>query len=155
MRARLRPITVTVRPKVLVGFEWLCIEAFPRELWGALIGFRAGNHAEITEIWLPGESGTPNAVEVKDHWLVEAEAHASEVGAELIGDIHSHPWTWEERSHWRDKPGRNQSESDLDFAPQWDALAGIVNVLQSKSGALRASTRIWGPTIPVVMRRSR
>lgn len=152
VRRTLKPLLVIGCRPVIKEFECAAIAAFPNEKWGALIGHRDGQTIRVIDAFVPDRNGATEELPVSllNGWFLAADEHAREISAEVVGDIHSHPWTWAEIQKWSSgPPERQQSESDLGYAPGWDALAGVTNVLQNKRGKLRASTRIWGPMVPV------
>jgi hypothetical protein len=143
---------------VIEDFKRAAKAAFPRETYGILIGFDERSAAQrtivITEIYIPdgvGKFCKAGIVNVQSEWFCAAEEEARGVGAGLVGDIHSHPWTYREWSAIDGVPGRQRSESDHD-AVAWDKIAGICRVYETSTGRLRASVRFWPPVVPVKLK---
>ena len=151
----MKPILVECPRRLIEGFKREAKRVFPKETYALLIGFDeespAGRRVSITEIYYPEDAErfcTTQRANWQDAWLVDAAEHAKDVGAELVGDIHSHPWT---RAEWQaidGIPGRQMSEDDYDKF-KWNRIAGICRVYETRTGKLRASVRFWPPLTPV------
>ncbi len=135
-------------------------EMFPRETWGYLLGRRAGNTFEVEELFVPDGDELDRAakttrINIGAHWELEAMEYAKENGLQIVGTVHSHPWTVRELKLYRQvigTPDRSQSESDFETYPARLWVYGVCRVLQEKGGRLRSSVRFWGPMIPVEVR---
>jgi proteasome lid subunit RPN8/RPN11 len=139
-------LTIRAPRHVIERFKRDARLAFPHEAYAVLIGHEEADVVEITELWTPDHVGKcfSGRVDIHPLWFVEAEEFARDIGAVVVGDIHSHPY-----QHGVQGCGHEQSECDLDYAPHWQKIAGICRVTQSRAGRLRASVRFWGPLIPV------
>jgi hypothetical protein len=126
-----KAITVRCPRRLVEQFKRAAKAVFPLEKYALLIGTdeRSGARRTITvtEIYCPEGADDfckSGLVRVQGEWIAAAADHARESGAELVGDIHSHPWTYREWSAIDGVPGRQRSESDHDAAT-WDKIAGI------------------------------
>jgi len=132
-------ITVEISRRITEQFKKAAKLAFPKETFAYLIGHDAGTQLAVEELYFPDDVEqhcTEDAVHVQPHWLVDAQTHARETAAEVIGDIHSHPFP-----HSMSYVDRSPSESDIDRA--WGSVYGICLVRQDKNGRLRASIRFY------------
>lgn len=136
-----------VPDKIIQQFKQQAKAAFPRETFAYLIGIDAGTSVEVEDLYVPDNVDDHcgyNFVTIQPHWEIEAMEHARDDGRDVLGDIHSHPYT---AMDGVTKPDRAQSEADMDCNAT--GLCGICTVVESRSGRLRASVRFWGPTTTV------
>jgi hypothetical protein len=146
---RLERIQIEIPNQVIRQFKKQARDAFPKETFAYLIGRDAGTVVEIESLFIPeglDSHCTPASVAMQMHWPVDAREFAADDSAEVVGTIHSHPYTFEESGGCR--LDRGLSESDHE-ALRGQGISGICTVQQAKSGRLSASIRFWGPTIPV------
>jgi hypothetical protein len=129
--------------------------AFPREAYGLLIGHDdpglRRRKVTVSEIYIPEDVTrhcTPQGTDVQLRWIIEAAQRAKEAGAEVVGEIHSHPWTYAEWKASGRVPERHMSESDQDRVMR-NKVSGICRVYETRTGKLRASVRFWPPVVPV------
>ncbi len=144
------PFKVDIPRRLVDEFKKAAKAAFPRETFAYLIGHEAGTSVGVEELYFPEDLDThttEESVNVADHWLIDAKAHARDIEATVLGDIHSHPYK-HRRGHG--EPDRSPSESDIDRA--WSNLYGICLVRQDKNGRLRASIRFYSRQPEVNMR---
>lgn len=145
----LRTIKVRV-PRRLVGdFKLVAKEYFPREAFAYLLGRDAGTLVEVEELFVPEDLDkwvTEVSVELSPGWLVAAKRAAKDLGLTVVGDIHSHPFRYCELQGL--KPEHTPSEVDIDCGLK--QIHGICRVLEASTGKLRATTRFWGPQVPVI-----
>jgi len=148
-------IVVKCPRRLVEQFKRAAKAVFPLEKYALLIGtdVKSGPRRiiTVTEIHFPEGADSfcrPGVVKVQGEWIATAADHARESGTELVGDIHSHPWTYREWSAIDGVPGRQRSESDHD-SMVWDKIAGICRVYETSTGRLRASVRFWPPTAPL------
>jgi hypothetical protein len=144
-----RPIKVQIPDRLLRRFKTLSKDAFPKETFAYLIGHAAGDNVEIVELFVPDDVdryATPGRIHPHPHWHDEARSYAQEHLAEVIGDIHSHPYRRSELGTLI--PDRSQSEQDLDSGGSW--ISGICVVTEGKDKRRRARVRFWGPIVPVI-----
>lgn len=152
-------ITVRAKRSVLDSFRRAAKEAFlagGNETYAILIGHEEGAAIEITELYIPEDVAkfcSPEYVDVQDEWLADAIDVAREAGAQIVGDLHSHPGpdTLLAMSPG-DKHAARQWRSDLSACG--DKLArvhvfGICLVSKLRNRKLRTHIKFWGPTIPV------
>ncbi len=151
----MKAIVVRCPRRLVEQFKRAAKAVFPLEKYALLIGtdIRSGPRRIITVTGIYFPEGADNfckagIVKVQGEWIAAAAAHARESGAELVGDIHSHPWTYREWSAIDGVPGRQRSESDHD-SMVWDKISAICRVYETSTGRLRASVRFWPPTAPV------
>jgi proteasome lid subunit RPN8/RPN11 len=144
------PFTVEIPRRLVEEFKNAAKRAFPRETFAYLIGHEAGTSVGIEELYFPDgleKHTTEAAVNVQPHWLIDAQAHARDIEATVLGDIHSHPFK-HRRGHG--EPDRSPSESDIDRA--WSNLYGICLVRQDKNGRLFSSIRFYSRQPEVITR---
>lgn len=138
---RIPPIRLKLASGLVREFSALARLAYPCETYALLIGCETRRCVEVSELYIPddvADYASKRYVYTPDHWYIEAQEHAREVGCDLIGDIHSHPGY----------VSCERSEGDHDGTPHWRHIAGIVAVWETARG-LRTSTRFWGPTVPI------
>jgi len=141
----MRSIRVEVSRKLLDQFKREAKLAFPREKFAYLVGHDCCSDVYVEDLYFPDGVDaccTEDTVNVRPHWIIEARAHASDIEAEVLGDIHSHPFR-----HGTGDPDRSPSEHDIDRA--WGSIYGICLVHQDRNKRLRSSIRFWAAQPPV------
>lgn len=144
-------IILTVPPRIVRQFKAAAKKAWKRETFAFLLGTIVGDHAHIDELYFPDDVEdhcTTGAVNIQDHWYVDAAEQAKELEAAVIGTAHSHPYS-KGCGSLRD---RAHSETDVD-SPVGRMISGICVVKEIRDGGLRASMRFWGPSVAVELRR--
>lgn len=153
----LRPITVKFPKRLVAQFKKQAKAAFPHETWAALLGTERVNGSrsmEVCSLFVP-ESVSKHCktatIDMQHGWFTEAQEYAQENDIVLLGDIHSHPYTYDilKASHYK-LLDRTLSEPDLDYT-RWDGLSAIMVVEEYRPFKLRARYRIWGPITPVLV----
>lgn len=130
--------------------------AFPREWYAILLGTAAGDHFTVDDLYVPPDLprfSTPSRVNIQACWYVDAKERGEEERLEIIGDVHSHPYRYQETGGAIQ--GRVQGEIDLEGQAGWARIAGICTVQEVKRGrgmVLRASLRFWGPSVALEVR---
>lgn len=137
-------ITVKVKRSLLRTFAIRAKRVFSDEALAFLIGHQSIYLVEIEELYFPADKlplcgRRSDSIIMQPQWLLDAKEHAAEAGLDVVGTIHSHPDAWD----------HSLSEKDLDYSPGWNEISGVCKVIRMRNGKLRASTRFWGPTIPV------
>ncbi|MFN3323408.1 MAG: Mov34/MPN/PAD-1 family protein [Bryobacteraceae bacterium] len=147
----MRTIRVEI-PRLLVErFKREAKASFPRETFAYLVGQNCGDLVVIEDLFTPDDVRnycTEAAVNVPNHWPAEARAFAKENEAEVVGDIHSHPRSYEV---WKGQI-TEWTPSEGDHAEGWCGLCGICVVSEQKDGRLRASVRFYGPSYRIQTR---
>ena len=138
-------------PRLRRQFRAAAVESFPRETYAILLGHET-KHVEFVEIeakelWMPDRSRhSTRYLKILPDWYEDAKHHAFEAGLEIVGDIHSHPFTAKELEHGLVDCSR--SEGDLDHF-LWNKPCGIWLLRQTKSGRLISRFRFWAPAPPL------
>lgn len=161
-------ITVEYSKPALDRFRKECRRAFPKELLGFLLGHkRSDDHWVVEDVWVPPdatEASTHDSIDAEAYgrWEVEAAEYAKEEGQEIVGDIHSHPYYYEQHGPSYHRIGFSRdwaAPSEGDFAVGWPGrIAGIVQVQQLKSGKLWTKPKFYPPAprvVPVAIPTSR
>jgi proteasome lid subunit RPN8/RPN11 len=151
----MKRIRLTVAPSVLRQFRRAAIISFPKEHCAFLIGHdvegSSSRDVNIQEIWTPDDVqryGTRFNMNFQGHWFEEATVHAKEAGMDLVGAVHSHPWTREEIMACSGPPDCSESEADGEYFC-WDKVNGICLLTQRADMKISARFRWWGPRAPV------
>lgn len=141
--------------KIAEEFKRLAKKAFPKETISYLCGTLVGDSVVIDALYTPdnvGKYSTSISISIQPEWSIEAAEFAKEEGLCVVGDVHSHPVTKEDRKLGV-SASHAQSEVDLESRGlNWQQISGICLVTESKTGKLRASIKFWGPTIPLDVR---
>ncbi len=141
--------TIKVPTKILTRFKKIARENFPNEIFCYLLGHILNDQKyEITDLYFPVDLKdfcTPHIVHVQDHWITEVKKYARKHKVQIIGDLHSHPYTFEESST-RKITDLSPSEQDWDRDTDTDGpLMGICLTKQRKDGTIFSKIKFWGP----------
>ena len=141
--------------KIITEFKNVAKKAFPSEILCYLEGTIEYDLITIDDLWIPDnvlKYCNHNTVNIQDTWAVNAIEYAKDNDMEIIGTLHSHPYTKEELSIYS-CTGNHQSESDIDSCGlAWKQISGICVIKEFNSGRLSSSIRFWGPTVPLGVR---
>lgn len=146
----LRPITIEVRSPVISDFKRLAKEVFPKEAFAYLLGRDAGNLVEIEDLWVPPDLASHTCetfVEISPTWIKPAKRAAKDLGLSVVGDIHSHPFTYSQLGNNSLKWLASPSVGDMESGLEW--ITAICAVVQNKDGRFRSTVKFWGPMFPV------
>ena len=141
-------ITVEIRRRIIERFKIEAKRAWPREAFAYLIGHNVGDLVVIEDLYIPDDVDCFNnetSVYPQLHWMAEARVQAEDDEMEIVGDIHSHPYTFAQCSGALGET----IPSEGDHAEGWDGICGICVVSEQKSGGLKARARFYGPTFKV------
>lgn len=134
------------------SFKLRACRAFPKEFGGYLVGTALENGYTITDIYYPPDLldfADSEGIDVPEHWNKDAQAYAETAGAQLLGGIHTHPYSNRVCSVVIVDPV--QSVGDLNSA--WEPghkLHAIMNVYERSDGRKRCSdVHFYGRT-PIV-----
>ena len=150
-------IILTVPPRIEREIIRVAKKAFPREMYGILLGTVAGNAVHLDELYVPedvDEFATDCSVTPQPGWFADANDFAKDEELVSLGWVHSHPYRLREttRHIMRD---RAHSEADMDAFPPGMLISGICVVQEfSRKGTptLRSSIRWWGPHVSVAVK---
>ena len=114
---------VTLAKSVLAKWRRVALRAFPREVYGFLLGRVSESGYEVEEVWVPRpQNATPSSVDVEAHWYLEACERAAEGKRFVIGSIHTHPYTTKLAYDPVPSLGDMASHSD------WELVVAVTNV---------------------------
>lgn len=133
---------LTVPKRLVEAFKKKARERFPVEVYAVLIGHDYHDKIEVLEFFYPDFKASKHYVYCEDQGYVDAKDSADELGLRIVGDIHSHCYD--------SSIGADHAKSEIDHA--WGhklRIQGICRVVESSGGRRRATTKFWGPTIPV------
>ena len=153
-----KPIKIRVEPQVITDFEKLARKAFPKETLAYLLGVRKGNRIAIMDLWTPEDVGdycTDSNVITPKHWDAEAHEHAEEEGWNVIGDIHSHPYTYTELENRRKRLKGKPEMEELNWPSSQDWygrcghlwITGVCLVKEDKLKRLSTNIMLFGPLL--------
>ena len=143
------PIKLEVSKSAIRDFRRAAKLGFPNEVLAYLFGHDLGHTIIVESIWVPEDQEAATSwVRVHAHFDWEAAQLAVEEDLQVIGDIHSHPWSSKELKKLDGiSTGQDRSPSETDWdcriGTRW--ITGICQVDQTKTGKLRASERFWAP----------
>lgn len=149
-------ITVRAKRSLLDHFRRAAKMAFLKggnETYAILIGHEECDVVEITELYIPenvAQFCSRDSVDVQDEWLADAADIAQEAGAQIVGDLHSHP-DGALRMSAGDKHAASNWRKELSACGDKPARAhvfGVCNVAKLRNQTLRASI-IFTEMIPV------
>lgn len=144
-------LTVRVERSVIDRFRREAKKRFPKEAYAILLGTKAPpGFYYVSELWVPGDIerySTTHEVTIPDHWAIEAHHYAAEESLQVVGDAHSHPFSFREC----DGKLLGDEPSAGDWALGWRDICGITCIAQQKDGRLRSKTRFFGPAQPVTV----
>ncbi len=149
----LKPFNIVVRGSVEKEFKSAAKEAFPKETFAYLLGHSFADRGIIEDLYFPQDVGqfcTTDTVYVQPRWLREAKQYARSIELAVIGEIHSHPYTYFSGAESIIRAGRILSESDFDRKPF--GINGLCVVVERKSGQLVSSCRYYPPIRPVKLK---
>jgi proteasome lid subunit RPN8/RPN11 len=151
-------LKLQVEPKVIRQFKRQARAAFPRETLAYLFGHQYPDRTIVTELWTPNglvALANNNTIQMVEHAEYEAEEHAKEIGLELLGDVHTHPWTKDQLSDLHrlgTSSGTHPSESDWDrIGPGRRWITGICLINECENGRLICRIRFWGPLTHIIL----
>lgn len=153
---RIPSIQLKVDPGVERRFRQQAREAFPKETLAYLMGHDYGNRMEVVDLWVPPADltkATSYYIDLAEHIDWEAAEYAKSEGLQLLGDIHTHPWTHSEvdlRRRIRFSSPISPSASDWDRLEGVRWLMGICLIEQMANQRLRCQFRYWGPITQIV-----
>lgn len=141
-----------ISKKLINEFKILAKKSFPKEVIAYLCGTIEQNIITVEELWVPDnvlKYCTKDTILIQPTWSSEAIDYAKDNDLIVVGDIHSHPVSYEYSYAVSNMP----SESDvLSRGLAWEQITGICVVRQSKTGRLTSSVKFWGPTVPLDVR---
>ena len=112
----LHPLRVRLCPRVERRFKTLAKDHFPKEAYAYLLGRDGVRSVDVTDLWIPSDLDvytTQYEVAPPPMWSEEVTDYAKEHELDILGSIHSHPWSQKELLG-RYRPDHAPSEQDLD-----------------------------------------
>jgi proteasome lid subunit RPN8/RPN11 len=150
-----KPVTIYVSKKIIGAFKQKAKENFPREVFAYLLGHTNEEKIVIDSLFYPTNVDshcTPCHVNIQPNWRSEAKREAKQTGTQILGDCHSHPYQYDQKSsHFSDT---SPSETDWDSTYNGE-ISAICVVQQIKNERLRARIKFWAPMPQVKVKETK
>lgn len=147
MRGRGKKLIVEVCKEVGKEIRRAARKEFPNEYLGFLIGHDLGEKVAIVDVWHSDYINSPEMIEEGAYYAAMADAreHARTVGGDVVGDVHSHAYKYDEAC----PVAMDCAPSEGDMKLGSDGLMAICMVRQEKNGRLTTKLNFYPPIAAV------